>query len=136
MALTGQTFYGINIAWGLGSGSMSATNCTGIFQSVEHDNKIDIWEGRDQRGNVVAWGGYNPTETCVIEYFVSDASAASGSASPTFGTNVCQQAAKITIGAGFPVSGTSWIIDDVLIRATNTDAMKITLKGTRYPGIA
>lgn len=134
MALTTDTFYGLNIAWGLGA-NFSASNAVGLFQSAEHDSKLDEWEGRDQRGNVVSWAGYNPMETATFEYYVSDASTASGSAVPTFNTNVPQQGSKITITSGFPINGASWIVQDSLIRATNTEAVKVTIKAVRYPNI-
>ena len=131
-----QVYYGLNIAWGLGQTAFSASNCIGIPQSVEHDNKLDEWEGRDQRGNVVSWAGYNPTEGLTFEYYVSDNNTASGSAAVTMGTSVPNQGAKITVTSGFPVAGSSWIVQDAMIRATNTEAVKATVKCIRYPGIA
>jgi len=121
----------------LGNTTFTVTNATGIFQSVEHDLKLDENEVRDQRGNVVAWTGYNPSETVMIEYYVSDnGSAASGSAPQVLSTNIPDRGAKVTISSVGPVSGSSWIVQDSLIRSTNTEAVKVTLKGVRYPAIS
>ncbi len=134
--MNSQVYYGLNIGWGLGQTTLAVTNATGIFQSVEHDLKLDENEVRDQRGNVVAWTGYNPSETVMLEYYVTDNSTASGSATPGINTNVPDRGSKVTITSIGPVSGSSWIIQDSLIRSTNTEAIKVTLKGVRYPAIS
>ena len=134
--MNAQVYYGLNIAWGLGNTSVTMSNASGIFQSIEHDLKLDENEVRDQRGNVVAWTGYNPTEEATFEYYISDfASAASGSSAETLGTSVPDRGTKVSVTSTQLVSGSSWIIKDTLLRHTNTEAVKVTLKATRYPAI-
>jgi len=131
-----QVFYGVNLGWGLGQSTFAITNAVGVYQSVEHDLKCDENETRDQRGNVVTWTAYNPTETVMIEYYLSDASAASGSAAPGLNTNVPDRGSKVTITSVGPISGSGWIVQDSLIRETSTDNMKCTLKAIRFPAIS
>ena len=104
--MNAQVYYGLNIAWGLGNTAVTITNASGIYQSVEHDLKLDENEVRDQRGNVVAWTGYNPVEQATIEYYVSDlGAAASGSAAITLGTSVPDRGTKVSINSSGPISG-------------------------------
>lgn len=60
------TEYGIDLHWGLGATAVTVTNAIGIFQSIENELKIDEQEIRDQRGNVVTWIGYNPTQQATL----------------------------------------------------------------------
>ena len=128
-----QSYYGLNIAWGLGQSAYSISGVTGIYQSSDHELKLDELEVRDQRGNVVSWVGYNPMETMTLEYISTDSGSASGTAAITYPA----QGAKISIGADSndPISGSSWIIQSAIIKKANTDACKVTLKGVRYPAI-
>ena len=127
-----QTFYGLNIAWGLGATAVTVTSASGIFNSSEYNAKLDETEVKDQRGNVVTWVGYNPTEAATLEYFATDAGTVSGSAAITYP----DRGAKISITADGAISGSGWIIQDVMARRTNTDAAKVTLKAVRYPAIS
>jgi len=129
-----QVYYGLDLAWGLGATSMSISGVTGIYQSTDHELKLDEMEIKDQRGNVVSWVGYNPVETVSLEYVCTDGNTAFGTASITYPT----QGSKISIGADSadPISGSGWIIQSTVIKRANTDATKVTLKGIRYLGIS
>jgi len=130
------TEYGIDLHWGLGATAVTVTNAIGIFQSIENELKIDEQEIRDQRGNVVTWIGYNPTQQATLEYYVADSgSTFSGSAPITINTSVPDRASMVSIGADGPFSGSFWIVQNVLIREENTSATKVTLKCINYPQI-
>ena len=131
MATTAQSYYGLDIAWGLGAITMSISGVTGIYQSSDHELKLDETEIRDQRGNVVTWVGYNPSETSTLEYIASDASAAAGSAVITYP----DRGSKISITGDGPISGSGWIVQSDVIKRSNTDAVKVTLKCVRYLAI-
>ena len=133
MPAAAQNYYGLNIAWGLGTTAYSISGVTGQYQSSDREYKVDEQEVRDQRGNVVAWVGYNPMESCTLEYVSSDVGSAYGTASitiPTVGT-------KIAIGADTqdPISGSSWLVQSVATKRANTDAVKNTIKAVRYLAI-
>jgi len=133
--MTSQVYYGLNVHWGVGRGSFGGV--TGILQSGEANLKLDEWQGRDQRGNVVAYAGYNPTQTLTLVYYSTDANAAAGNASvsasyPDRGTKITVTSSET--GNPFP-TGTGYIVQDVLARETNTDATQITLKAISFPGI-
>jgi len=129
--MTSQVFYGQNIYWGLGPTTASISGVTAIYQSLDHELKNDEWTGRDQRGNVCAYAGYNPYEELTIEYLVSDAQSAAGNAGITY----VDRGTKFTFNADGPLTG-SWICQSTSQRRTNTDAMKISNKCIRYAGIA
>lgn len=130
--MNAQTYYGLDIAWGLGATAVTIPNVNGIYQSIDHELKLDENELRDQRGNVVAWVGYNPTETATLEYIATDALVASGSAAVTYP----DRGTKVSIAADGAISGSGWIVQSDVIKRTNTDAMKVTLKCIRYLGIS
>lgn len=128
-----QAYYGLNLSWGLGATSYSISGVSGQYQSSDHELKLDELEVRDQRGNVVAWVGYNPVSTVTLEWIASDTASAAGNAGITYPT----QGSKITIGAdaGDPVSGSGWIVQSIIVKKANTDACKLTAKAIRYLAI-
>lgn len=133
MAAAAQNYYGLNIAWGLGTTAYSLSGVTGQYQSSDREYKVDEQEVRDQRGNVVAWVGYNPMESCTLEYVSSDSGTAYGTASislPVIGT-------KINIGcdSADPISGSGWLVQSAATKRANTDAVKNTIKCVRYLAI-
>jgi len=130
--MTSQVYYGIDISWGLGGTTYAITNVSGIYQSSDHELKLDEAEIRDQRGNVVSWVGYNPTEAATLEYIASDASAASGSATVTYP----DRGSKVSITADGAISGSGWIVQSDVIKRVKDDVCKVTLKCIRYAGIS
>jgi hypothetical protein len=129
-----QTYYGINIAWGLGQTTYSVTNATGIFNSSDHTETAEEATVRDQRGNVVEATFYNPTGEATIEYIASDNAAAAGTAAITYPN----QGTKVTVTADSadPINGTNWLVRNAVIRRINTDATKVTLSVIRYLAIS
>jgi hypothetical protein len=134
MSLSAQSYYGLNIAWGLGQTTYTVTNATGIFQSSDHTETAEEATVRDQRGNVVESAFFNPTGEATIEYIASDNGAAAGTAAITYPN----QGTKVTIGsdATDPIAGTSWLVRNAVIRRINTDASKVTLSVVRYLAIS
>ena len=131
--MNAQTYYGLNCGWGLGTTAFAISGALGIYQSTDHELKLDENEVRDQRGNVVSWTGYNPVENVTIEYIPTDIATAAGNAALTYP----DRGSKMNItGADGPVAGTGWIVKDVNIKKTNTDVVKIIIKATRYLAIA
>lgn len=129
-----QAYQGLNLNWGLGATDYAISGVSGLFQTSDTELKYDEMEVRDQRGNVKAWVGYNPTDGGTIEYVVSTTASATGNASITYPS----QGTKITITAASdePISGSSWIVQGVTVRKSNTDACKVSLKVIRYAGIS
>lgn len=132
--VSAQVYQGLNISWGLGPTDYTISGVSGLFQTSDVEMKYDEAEIRDQRGNVTAWVGYNPSDTATLEWIAKDTGSASGNAVSTYPT----QGTKITVGAdgADPISGSNWIVQGVSIRRTNTDAAKISAKVIRYKGIA
>lgn len=125
-----QTFQGVSLAWGLGGTDYTIASVAALFQSADTDIKYDELEIRNQRGSVVTWVGYNPSDSATLEYVITGSGSGSGSATISHPT----QGAKISIGAATddPISGSNWIVQGVTVRRTNTDAAKVSLKVIRY----
>lgn len=128
-----QTFYGVAIAWGIGTAAISITGASMLVQSTDNELSYDAAEVRDQRGNVVAKAFYNAHDQATLEYIATMSGTDTGTSSLTYPT----AGAMITIGADAvdPISGSSWLVDSVMVRRANTDAAKIQIKATRYNGI-
>ena len=129
-----QQYWGVSINWGLGPTAMTILSVGMLVQTNDDELSYDKWEGRDQRGGVVAVAFYNPHDTATVEWIsTTSGSYDSGDASITYPT----QGSMITIGAesSDPVSGSNWLVDSIMVRKSNTDACKIQLKITRYAGV-
>lgn len=131
--IAAQSYQGLNISWGLGANDLVITGVGMVVQSNDTEIKYDEMEVRDQRGNVVAWVGYNPTDSATMEYVVTASGAAAGTAAISYPS----QGSKITVGGNSdePISGSNWIVQSVTLRRSNTDATKVSLKMIRYKGI-
>jgi hypothetical protein len=123
-----EAFYGVNLHWGLGPTLVTVTNAVGQYQSANYSTPADKLESRDQRGifNQVQWT--NAIEKLSLEWLVSDASTASGSAAFSY-PNV-STAVSITTAA--PFSGSGWKCDAIDLRETNTSNAIIAGQFTRY----
>jgi len=132
-----QTFYGVAIAWGLGATDyMVSGSYLGLGQSADTELGYDNATSRDQRGKVVQTTFYNPNDKGTFEYIVAVSSSYdSGTAPATYPP----EGTMITVVGGDaadPISGSNWLVDSVSIRKANTDAVKVSLKLTRYGGIS
>lgn len=128
--MNATAFHGLNIHWGISS---SVAGVTGIPQSLEGDVKQDTWTGRDGRGVEVAYNGYNPVITANFEFYAADNNSAAGNANVSGSYPERSTMFAITGDSpGNPFALTNWIVEDILIRETNTDATKVTLKATAY----
>lgn len=128
-----QAYAGLNINWGLGATDYAISGVSAVFQTSDVELKYDETEVRDQRGNVKAWVGYNPTDAATLEYVVATTASAAGNAAvsyPSQGTKI-----SITAGTDEPVSGSNWIVQSVTVRKANTDACKVSLKCIRYASV-
>lgn len=129
------TFYGVNFHWGLGATTISVTNATGIYQSLGYSRPNDKLEQKDQRGQFCGVQYTNPVEKLTLEYLLSDANPASGSAVLTVGTAMPDTGTEVSITTSdTPISGAHWKVDAPDFRATNTSNAIISIQLTRYPG--
>ena len=129
------TFYGVNFHWGLGATTVTVTNATGIYQNITYARPADKLETKDQRNNIIAVQYTNPVEKLTLEYLLSDANPATGSAALTIGTSMPDTGTEVSITtADTPISGAHWKVDAPDYRATNTSNASITLQLTRYVG--
>jgi hypothetical protein len=129
-----QSFLGsVGLTWGLGATAYTVPSASMLVQSADTEMTLDKVEARDQRGNVVAIAFYNPHDTATIEYINVSATADNGTASIGYPV----QGTLITVGADAsdPISGSNWMVDSAMVRRSNTDAVKVQLKLSRYAGV-
>lgn len=127
------TFHGsVGIRIGAGVAS-SAFGTSAIMQSYDVESKGDEVEVKDKTGNVVSWWGTNPTSEATFTYYVGSATLSESASvvKPAFGAMI--SVTEDLTGSG--VSGSYWITKSSTANATNTDAVKVTVKATTYPSI-
>lgn len=129
-----QYFHGLNIRWGTGPTTSSAFNASSVIMSVDVERKVDENEIKSQLGATTAWIGFDAKKEATFEYVASD-----GGGTPNGGATVTQptQGDMITITsdeANF--TGSTWIVKNVVEKALNTDATKVTVRATLYPLIS
>ena len=133
MAATATQYHaasGVNLRWGLGATTITVSNCSGSFQSIDYDENVEKSELRNQTGSVNAVIFYNPTATATIEYICSDSTAVNGSAviyKPDQGTLV-----SVVTAGNDNAAGTNWLVESTTQKEMNTDAVKVTIKLVRY----
>lgn len=122
----------VNIFWAFGGNAYSASNVYAIPQRMDFNQQSDKATYQDDRGNTIAPVYFNPHDDWSFEYLTTDSNTAAGNAaisSIPVGTMF-----SVTGGAtAGPVTGSNWIVDNNSFAFTNTDALKITLKASRYP---
>lgn len=121
----------VGIRWGLNNAGSTAFGTSALMQSYDVERKLDEAEIRDGQGEIRAWYGYNTVREASFVYFVGAASAGSGSAvvMPAVGDLI-----TVTQTGATPSQATSsyWICKSATENATNTDAVKVTVRATEY----
>ncbi len=127
-----EYYKGLNIRWGVGGVGSTAFGASAIIQTYDVERKVDETEIKDQYGTTVAWVGYDAKKEATFEYIAADAAAAAGNAAitrPDTGD-------MITVtGGDANINGTAWVVKNVVDKAMNTDATKVTVRATLYPKI-
>jgi hypothetical protein len=125
-----NTYRGVNINFGIGS---TVTSVTGLFQTNDHALESDNEIIRDGTGAESEKTYYAFKQTATFEYVATQSGAANGAATvspPLVG-------ALITVtDTNYPlIAESSWLLDNVDIKRSNTAALRVTLKLTFYPQI-
>lgn len=121
-------YHGVAVNFGVGSAIGSVT---GVFQTRDHALEADNEMIRNGTGDTVEKTFYDTgRETCTFEYVASQAGAASGAATVTYPT--VGDAFTVTDATYTQIVGTSWLCDSVDIRGSNTTAVRVTVRATRY----
>lgn len=119
----------VGIRWGTGGAAATEFGTSALMQSYDVERKGDEFEAKDGNGEVRTWYGYNQSKEATFTYYVG-AATANASASvviPAFGTLMA-----VTATGGSSVTSSYWIVKSATEAASNTDAVKITVKATEY----
>lgn len=126
-----QYFHGLNIRWGTNNTTSSNFGASSVIMSIDAERKVDESEIKDQYGATKAWVGYDAKKEATFEYVASD-----GGVTPNGNATVTQptQGDFITITSTEDnFTGSKWIVKNVVEKALNTDATKVTVRATLYP---
>ena len=126
-------YHGLNIRWGLGATTSTAFGASAVIQTVDVEQKQDENEIKNQYGSTIAWVGFDLKKEATFEYVAADANSPAGNAVVTQPS----QGDIITVSGGeTQINGTTWIVKNVVEKAMNTDATKVTVRATLYPLIS
>jgi len=121
------TYHGVGVNFGVSS---SFSGVTGAFQTRDHSiqsgNEI-IANGIGDPVNKTYYGQY---ETATFEY-VATGAGPSGTVAVTYPTQ--GSTLTITDTVYTQISGSSWLVDKVSTKGSNTTSVRVTCELTRYP---
>lgn len=123
------TYRGVGVCWGVGTTAVSTV--TGALQTRDHTLRADMDETRNGEGVVVQKTYYNPTEEASFEFVASGTNG--GTVTPTL--PAIGSLLTVTDTVYTPISGSAWLVDEVSTAGSNTSAVRITLRMTKYPNI-
>ena len=128
-------YRGLNLNWG----APPSASCTAFgscrIQTGNMTKTGDELEVRDEVGDQVAWVGYGLKRTATFTYYAAGvAGGATGTqtvTAPAFGdiATITDPASKFIFLTG------SYVVKDVTINNSNTDATKVDVSLTAYPNI-
>jgi hypothetical protein len=121
-------YHGIAVSFGVAS---QIGSVVGVFQTRDHGLESDNEIIRNGTGDEVEKTFYGTgRETCTFEYVASQTGGPAGNATVTYPT--IGDAFTVT-DTNYPaIAGTSWLCDGVDIKGSNTTAVRVTVKATRY----
>jgi hypothetical protein len=124
------TYRNLAVNWGVNS---TLNTVSWSMQSRDHGYKSESETIKDGQGATVAKVFFDPSEEVTFTGVVVAALSSSGSAPVVI--PVIGSLASITDVSYPNITGSTWIVEDVNTKGSNTEALKVTAKATRYPGI-
>lgn len=122
-------FHGVKVHWACSSTGVSGVG-TFAMQSRDHNKASDSEIVQDGTGFAVNKTYYNFSESATIEV-IQTASGPGGNLVPTLPEPSDILTLSDTIYTA--IAGTSWLVESVGTRSSNTSAQRTTLNLTRYP---
>lgn len=120
---------GVKVHWAVGS-----TGCTGMgtfkLQSTDHNLAADSEIVQDSTGFAVNKTYYNFTEQATLE-IVNTSTGTGGDLTPTI--PAVSDMLTISDTVYTQIAGSTWIVDSVSTKRSNTAALRTTVALTRYP---
>jgi hypothetical protein len=104
---------------------------SGAFQTRDHTYLSEKEVIRNGTGESVAKIYYDPTQEATFTYVATGASGGAVSVTvPTIG-----DFATVTDNGYTAIAATTWLVDEVSTAGSNTGAVRVTVKLTKYPSI-
>lgn len=123
-------YKGVGCHWGVTSSTATAFG-TMKLQTRDHTLKSESETIKDADGVTVSKVYYDPTQEATFEYVATAVSG--GVAAPTL--PACGDIFTVVDSVYTQIASTAWLVDDVSTKSSNTSAMRVTVKCTRYPSI-
>ena len=121
-------YHGVGVCFGVTS---SIANVTGAFQTRDHTIQSENEIIRNGIGDPVAKTYYGQFETAVFEYVAT--ATTGGTNVPTYPSQ--SMTATVTDAVDTPIAGTTWLVDKVVIKGSNTTSTRVTVDLWRAAGI-
>ncbi len=122
-------YNGVGIQFGVTS---SMSTVTGVLQTRDHGYESDKEIVRNGIGDTVSATYYDLRETATFDFVTTGASGGVVTATfPAVGDKVTVVDTIYT-----QIANTNWLVDNVDTKGSNTTALRVSLKMTRYPAIA
>jgi hypothetical protein len=122
------TFHGVGISWGVDS-TISSVN--GAFESRDHSYSSEselIKDGGETTVSKVYW---DFSEEAIFTYVAIQPGSYPFGDAPVYAPNISD---FVTIYDGrYPRINGEWLVDAVTTRSSNTSAVRVTLKLSRFP---
>jgi len=121
-------YRGVKVHWAVGSTGVSG-NGTFKLQSRDHNMGADSEVVQDATGFAVNKTYFNFNESATLE-IVNTSSGTGGDLTPTIPSP--SDMLTITDTIYTQIAGTTWLVDGVSTKSSNTSALRTTLNLTRY----
>lgn len=123
-------YKGVGCHWGVSSSTVSTV--TGKFQSRDHSKKSETDAIKDGDGVTVGKVYFDPTEEASFEYIPTSVTV-NGDLTPTL--PAIGDLLTVTDTKYTAIAATNWLVEDVSTKSSNSAAMRVSLKLTKYPQI-
>jgi len=123
-------FHGIAVNFGVSS---SLASVTGLFQTRDHNYRVSDELIMDGLGTYQTKNYYAFVEEANFEYVATGNGTASGTATVLMPSASAQL--TVTDTQYTQIAGTTWLVDDVSTKGSNTTSVRVTCKLSRYPSI-
>ena len=113
--------------------SSSLAAMTGAMQTRDHEYKTEVESIRDGSGTTVSRVYYDASEEATFEYVATGTNGVVN-ATVTVPTNGALM--TVTDASYSAIAGSTWIVENVATKVSNTSAVRVTVKLSRWPGIS
>ena len=120
-------YHGVGVNWGIGS---TLNTATGQFQTRDHSYESEVEVIKTGLGDTIEKTWHDIHETATFEYVATGAGPGGAVAvvMPSIGDLL-----TITDTQYSQIAGSTWLVDGVDTKGSNSSAVRVTCKLSRYP---